>query len=481
MAERGKGVAEETQAVAEGAAGGAPTAPHATPKADGVPAKRTGPERFWDGRRVRWGLAGALALSFALHAGFGPWSFFPEESFEVVEVEGDPSIPIDLIDESVAEEPPAPEAPEPPEPEANQEEGHGARPDAGRKEPVRDAGAPPPDAEALAEGLDASVAIEGDAGATKEELDAALAQADEDGGVPGANGPRDPTALVGAAGDVQAGPALVQLLINMEEIRKNPTGARMGPLLSAIPQWDDFMQGTGVDPVRDTDWVLITGPSLIRTERDVILVHYSASDALVDKAIQVIAKKYDRGGAFDAGVPGVKAALGHADRAPRVFLRPQSRVLAVVPPDYANTAAKSLHKARISARVRPGEAMRLVLKTPSRPFPRIPSTISEMRLWILPRADGGADVHAEGDTPDADSGAAAAAALRKVIRDQNSVFVRMVTNGLLDTVEITADGSVVRLRAPVSRDQLETLLSLVASQLGVTLPMAPHAPGATSR
>ena len=55
----------------------------------------------------------------------------------------------------------------------------------------------------------------------------------------------------------------------------------------------------------------------------------------------------------------------------------------------------------------------------------------------------------------------------------------MVTNGLLDTVEITDDGSAVRMRAPVSSAQLETLLGLVASQLGVSMP--PPAAPATSR
>ena len=93
-------MAEETQGVSEGAAGGAPTAPHAT--AGG--GRRTGPEKFWDTRRVRRALAVALVVSVGLHVGFGPWSVFPEQGFEVVEVEGDPSIPIDLIDETTAME-----------------------------------------------------------------------------------------------------------------------------------------------------------------------------------------------------------------------------------------------------------------------------------------------------------------------------------------------------------------------------------------
>ncbi|HWL86966.1 MAG TPA: hypothetical protein VNO21_14250, partial [Polyangiaceae bacterium] len=245
------------------------------------------------------------------------------------------------------------------------------------------------------------------------------------------------------------------------------------PLLSAIPQWDEFMAGTSVDPVRDTDWVYITGPALLHTERDVILVHYSASDKLVDHAIDVVAKKYASGGVFDAGVPGVKASLGHADRAQRVFLRPQTRVLAVVPPDYANTAAKMLVKARVSTHARPGEAMRLTLETPHHPMPFIPESISEMRLWITPGPDGSGDVYGEGDTPDSASAAAASEALRKVVRQQNSIGVRIITQGLLNTVDISSQGTTVRLHAPVSRDQLDAILGLIAGQLGVTLPSDP--------
>jgi hypothetical protein len=469
VADRGKGVAEETH-LGEDAGDGAPTAPHATP-----PEKRagfwkaSGPERFWDRRRIRYVLAGAVLLSGAAHYAAVPFSLLPQEKFEVREVEGETSIPIDMLEDTPPppEPPPAPE--KPPEENAEGDKAHAGLRDAGADAP-HDAAPDAKKKDADLEG-DAEVALMEDASASSL-ADAAVASR-EDGGVPGANGPRDPTALVGAAGNAQAGPALVQLLVNMAEIRKNPVGTRLGPLLSAIPQWDDFMQGTNVDPVRDTDWVLITGPSLIHTERDVILVHYSASDALVDHAIQIVSKKYDRGGPFDAGVPGVKAALGHADRAPRVFLRPQTHVLAVVPPDFANTAARTLKGAHISAHVRPGEAMRLVLKTPSRPFPAIPASISEMRLWIVPRPDGGADVFGEGDTPDAAACSAAVAQLRKVIRTQNSIMVRMVTGGLLDTVDITEDGSTVRLRAPVTPEQLETILNLVSSQLGVTLPPGP--------
>jgi len=473
-------VAEETQRkVADGAAEIAPTAPHATPRTG--PAKtRSGPERFWAPRWRRLTAAGALTASLVTHYAIGPWSLLPENRLEFHDVEGEISIPVDIIED----EPPPPEPPPPPPASTGEAEqaaapvrrpaarpvdaGHDAAPDeddAGTGEGAA------PDAEAA--GADASPNADGaDGGRDAEPLmtDAGIALAG-DAGVPGRDGPRDPSAIVGAAGGMQTGPPLVQLLVNMEVIRASPVGAKMGPLVSAIPQWDDFISGTRVDPLRDTDWVMIYGPSLINTERDAILVHYSTTDKLVDEACAIVAKKYDRGGAFDTGVPGTKAWLGHADRARRIFLRAQPHLLVVVPEDYAKIAARTLVGGRTPAHVRPGEAMRLTLKNPHRPMPFIPQTVSEMRLWIVPRpADGGADVFAEGDTPDAAAASAVAEELRKVVRQQNSIGVRIVTQGLLNNVEIAGDGAVVRLKLSASREQLEAVLGVVAAQLGVTLP-----------
>jgi hypothetical protein len=248
-------------------------------------------------------------------------------------------------------------------------------------------------------------------------------------------------------------------------------GSRLGPLFAAIPQWDDFLVGTGVDPLRDTDWVSINGPSIVHSERDVIMVHYSASDAIVDHALDVVGRKAGNGGPYDAGVPGMKAILGRADRADRVFMRPQPHVIAVVPPYYAATAARMLARATIPrAPKRPTEALRLTLIHPHGPMPAIPESVTELRLWIVPRSsDGGADVYGEGDTSSPEVSRDAVAVLKAVVRDQNSFGVKLITRGLLDGVDLTADGPTVRMQIPVSREQLEVILAFAAGRLGVDI------------
>ncbi len=260
----------------------------------------------------------------------------------------------------------------------------------------------------------------------------------------------------GLAEDVLAGPPLVRLLVNMNEIRKNPVGAQMGPLMSAIPQWDEFMAGTKVDAVRDADWITITGPSLLHTERDVIMVHYSAPDPVIDHAIDLIRQRSHNGAGFDAGVPGVKATLGHADRAPRVFLRPQPHVVAVTPPDYAETAARMLVKRKLTAHILAGEAMRLTVQHPHGPFPTLfPEEMTEVRLWVVPRADGGADVHGEGRCPEASIAAAATANVEKLLHQfkgsMAGIGANMLTHNALDSLTIRADGSTMKVEARVTR------------------------------
>jgi hypothetical protein len=433
--------------LARGAAEAAPTAPHATPRgklARGE--KKSGPEKFWDARRWRIAFGVMLFVSLVIHFGVSPWNLLPR-GLEMRTVEGDTAIPVELLQDD-----------EPPEKTVEQQ---GSDPAAGNDPgalATRDAGTTRDAAgDAEAGALDGSKPT--DAASDVED-------AGGEGAAPSDAAPRDPVAMVGAAGAVQAGDPLVVLLVNAVEIRKNPVGAQMGPLLSAIPQWDDFMAGTNIDPIQQTDWMLISGPGLVDTTNDVILVHYSAPDAVVDKAIDLVSKKYDRGGPFDAGVPGVKAAIGHADRAPRVFLRPQPGLLAVVPPHYANTAARILVHAKVSPRVRPGEAVRLKVSKPYQPFPDIPRTVSELRLWVMPRSDEGADVFAEGDCANDADAADAAKQIKGVLdRYRRNVFVRAMTHGLLDSLEVTSEGKLVKLHLEPTREQLEVLLGIIAGQI----------------
>ncbi len=480
-----------------GAARVAPTAPHASEASPTETGKRrSGPERFWSPRFVALTFAAGTLLSVAAHIAFFGRSLFDIDSLETREVDGGGMIPIDLFEGEDEPEPPPEAPPEPPPPPPANPTDEGIGLDAGRirDAAVRDA-APKVDLDAEADLLSTAdaepktLALEAgtrdlpDAGGSELVADAGvggLGGNTGDAGIPDAGDSKGP----GLAEDVLAGPPLVRLLVNMNEIRKNPVGAQMGPLMSAIPQWDEFMAGTKVDAVRDADWITITGPSLLHTESDVIMVHYSAPDPVIDHAIDLIRQRSHNGAGFDAGVPGVKATLGHADRAPRVFLRPQPHVVAVTPPDYAETAARMLVKRKLTAHILAGEAMRLTVQHPHGPFPTLfPEEMTEMRLWVVPQADGSAAVHGEGRCPSAAVAEAATANAQRFLKQFTGSFAGMMVNSLtrntLDGIHVSQDGSVMKVELRATPEQLHALLDVAASQLGVTLPPG-AAPGTAS-
>ncbi len=478
-----------------GAAPSAPTAPHASEaSANQAP---TGPSRFWASPRARLAFAAALVASGIVHFVLSPFGLLPDSGgLTFKDVDDELTIPIELMAIEVPAEPEKPAAPppavEPPAADpAGEAKGLGKR-DAGVKPPER------PDAASLAE-LDAGPADAARLDAAVDDAaadDAARADAEPPDGTAPEGGPgegadagavalgaRDGGApKVGFAGLVTAGPTNVRLLLNVALIRQHPVGVKMGPLLNGIPQWADFMKGTQtlVDPVRDTDWILIYGPSLIHTERDAIFIRYGLPDAVVDQAIATVTKKYEKGGAFDAGVPGVKASLGHADQAERVFLRAQPHEAAVVPPSKAHDFAMLLRQHSVDPGLRPGEALRLVVRDPYRqvavPGLKFPDAMTELRLFVLPRADGGAEVFAEGECKGPDEAVDVAERTKEMVARQNaSMFVKIATRGILNNVDIKVDGRVVKVHVSASREQIEGILQGVAAQMGIQLP-APGAP-----
>jgi hypothetical protein len=104
-------------------------------------------------------------------------------------------------------------------------------------------------------------------------------------------------------------------------------------------------------------------------------------------------------------------------------------------------------------------------------------TITELRLRVVPRLDQGADVFLEGDTADAASAAQAATDVKGIIKRHNDWITSTMTHGLLDGAEVTTEGRVVHVHLTASRDQIETLVTLVGKLLGVDPPGAPRPAG----
>ena len=427
---------------------------------------------------MRIALALSLVVSGAAHCAVMPFEL--PSRVELRDFDGEATIPVDVFEEEPPSPPPAPPAPT----EAPQAARAGETPastkglDAGSADGgLRDA-APDAPKDAPSDALHDAVADAPPDGPTDGApgLDGAVASADA---APGPHGPFDPQAVLGSTKNIHAGDNNVDLLVNAEAIRKNPVGAKVGFLLRGIPQWDEFMTGTQIDPVRDTDWIRISGPALVHTERDVVIIHYSATDAVVDEAVAVLTRKYVRGGPMDAGVPGVKASLIHADRAERVIVRPQTHVLVVVPTDKAQEAARTYAPpAPVRGHLKDGEAFSMMLKNPHHVLSDIPESVTVLRMRIETRSDDGADIYIEGDTPDPEAAAQAAASLKKLITsfadlDEMPFMGRgFFVGGILDNVDVASDGKLVKIHRTASRRQIEMVVAFVAARFDLD----PHAP-----
>jgi hypothetical protein len=385
-----------------------------------------------------------LVLSGVVHCSLMPLHL--PGPVDVHDYEGEAAIPIDILEQG---EPPAEVAappPSPPEPQGPQEATE--KPLAKRM----DAGA-----------QQDAMAVE-DAGADAARSDAASADAEaSDAGDGG--GASDPQALLASSGAVQADVIFVTVVINAIEIRKNPAAPQLGELLRSIPEWNDFMHGTEglIDPVGDTDWILISGPSLRDSSADAVTLHYATSDAIVDRAVQIVARRYEHGGPYDAGVPGVRAWLTRADRAERVMERPRSHVLVIVPPKRATAVARQLVRAKPFPKdILPGVATYVRVVDPHHALPGlIPEGVVEMRLWVRTRDDGGADVDIEGDCKDEETAARSADAVGRTIRENNTFAVSLGTGGLLNRATVTSDRKRLRVHVGATREQVETTIASV--------------------
>jgi hypothetical protein len=86
---------------------------------------------------------------------------------------------------------------------------------------------------------------------------------------------------------------------------------------------------------------------------------------------------------------------------------------------------------------------------------------------VKPAADGGLDVTADADCPDAASCKATATALTDLAKRQNSIMVRIVLQNLLSNLAVRADGTKLKATLHADPDQVDAVLNLMRSQLNL--------------
>ncbi len=311
--------------------------------------------------------------------------------------------------------------------------------------------------------LDAALSLGRPARSDSGAASMAMSAQDAGGGDARAASPiRDPVGLAGAAGKVAPQSPNVSLLIYTDRIRKHPLAQQFGPILASVPQWDSFFAGTHIDPIQDTDRILLAGPQFRDSSRIVAVVQYNVPQSKVKAAVSaLVTRSGSRGAWLDTKVPAAKA---YADRADRFFVFPSPKILAVVPSDGLDQALKL--KATTFPRAK-NEAVVFFLKTPRNAFRglavRIPESIEWTRCSMTMSEDGGADVHIEAKDQDPASAMSTASTLSQELT--RIAVIPLINKRLLDPVTFRAEGNTVRADIHLSAAQLRTIFSLVAARL----------------
>jgi hypothetical protein len=281
---------------------------------------------------------------------------------------------------------------------------------------------------------------------------------------------------IGPEGIADPQPRKVRMVLDMTTLRDHPIGTTLGPMVVKLPQFPEALRTVVTDPVKQIDWVYMAGPSAKDTSKDVIVVHHSLAEAAIDQALDALHQKQPNIAPFDTGVAGVKATTGNVDVGPRVLLRAQPDLFAVVPPELAKPAARALAGSVVTSPVRDKETLRYWTTDPHAELAGVPESVKEVTVVVVARADGGADASVDGTCTSEEDAKKVAAGVSFIVRENNGFIVKMMTHGILDGVKVSTEGPVVHVAVPASRDQVEALLSLLGRALSSRADAAPPTP-----
>lgn len=441
---------DDRTALGDGDQESAPTAPHATPGGPGA-AGESGPSRFWRGSSVKRGLQVGVALSVVLHATIVPWrAIWNAVDFDAHVVDGELDIPAEFLIEPTVSEAPPPEplaaGPVLPGPNAI---------DGGVSDAATDgADAGPADAAPKPKDAGDSGVGDGDGGLG----DAAIPDGGAvDGGVPAVALP-----TTGAVPNLD-------LTVNGAVIKAHPVGPKVTALLGHLYPWN-LMQGTGVDPIADTEAIRVWGPSfwLGQTQKMAVAIRYSMDDARADAAMDALAAKMPTPDGKPVEYPGVKSALVSFDKSDRVLLRGVGKTLVVVPPGDAKKFAAPMQKRAFDVPVKANEAAKLVVRHPHDQIGQVPETVQLVTITVVVLNDkGDGELHVDAECLDG----AGAEEVVQTLNDLPSLYeLGRITNsslpaGLLDGLTAKAEGTHATATVPLPTGKVDQIFQLIDREL----------------
>jgi len=279
---------------------------------------------------------------------------------------------------------------------------------------------------------------------------------------------KDPLAIAGGPGKFGPKDPNVQVLFNGTRLRGNTAGAQLGGVLTALPDWKSFFDGTKIDPVRDTDHLLIAGPQF-RQSRDVVVwMQYRVPESEMREAIDTLVKR-TKGGKWLEGT-AVPAAIAKAHGNKRIFaLIPGKKLLVILPLKAKDQLAKVKSVRPFNATSKAGIV--IALTTPRNAFAGyedivdVPASFKWMRMIVTPLSSGGADVTLEIGDASPEKARENAPTLEKQLGQVRTLasLATLIGAEVLPPLRVEVDRDVLRVNATVSRRGLSHILNLAST------------------
>lgn len=277
----------------------------------------------------------------------------------------------------------------------------------------------------------------------------------------------DPFRAAGGAAEVRAAEPNVNIYLANDIVRRSELAPRFTELLHSIPQWQQLLGGTGLDPIRDFDHILISGPQMRDPSWIVISIHFNGPAFRVKKALDAMIAKGGKGAGWEKGYSLPVARFGR--RISRLaVLHPRQRLLVVLPGDTDRAQVEKVAQMKGFSKASPA-AIILDLVDPANAFREapfaFPATIRRMRLHL---ALQGQDFLVTTEAWDASPEAATknAAFLEQQLTKLTEPPLPMMPR-LLGKPSFRTEGSKIIATAPASYRQVKTILGLVRTALEV--------------
>ena len=291
---------------------------------------------------------------------------------------------------------------------------------------------------------------------------------------------KDPLASAGGPGKLIVKPPHVQVLFNGNRLRGNMAGSALGGVLTALPEWKSFFEGTKIDPIADAEHLLIAGPQFRRSKNVTVWMEYKVSEADMRAAIDTLIARSPKGSRArwlkDTPVPAaVAVAHGHK----RIFvLVPGKKLLAILPAGSNDQIAKVKSVKPFNSTSRAGIV--IALDTPRNAFHGyeelvdVPKSFKWMRMIVTPQNDGSAGVVLEIGDASAEAAAANAPLVEKQLAGVRTLasLATIIGAEVLPEMRVQVDNDILRVKIAVSRKGLNHILNLARTHFAKTPPPA---------